>query len=83
MRRGARNVWRGILTAVGIAAACAGPVVAQESKWVKTGATGQADVSFTASDSGLYQFKVRNVSHPTRTYDVLLNIETTDTLVIP
>jgi hypothetical protein len=50
---------------------------------MKTDATGQADVSFTASDSGLYQFKVRNVSHPTREYDPSLNIETSDTLVIP
>ena len=50
---------------------------------LKTDATGQADVSFTVADSGLYQFKVRNVSHSTREYDASLNIETTDTLVIP
>ena len=50
---------------------------------LKTDATGQADVSFTVADSGLYQFKVRNVNHPIREYDASLNIETTDTLVIP
>jgi hypothetical protein len=50
---------------------------------LKTDATGQAVVSFTASDSGLYRFKVRNVSHPTREYDRALNVETKDTLVIP
>jgi len=50
---------------------------------LKTDATGQADVSFTAPDSGLYQFKVRNVKHPTREYDASLNIETSDTLLIP
>jgi Concanavalin A-like lectin/glucanases superfamily len=50
---------------------------------LKTDATGQADISFTVADSGLYRFKVRNVNHPTRTYDASLNIETTDTLVIP
>ena len=48
-----------------------------------TDATGQADVSFAVADSGLYKFKVRKVSHPTREYDASLNIETTDTLVIP
>ena len=50
---------------------------------LKTDATGQADVSFTAPDSGLYQFKVRNVNHPIREYDASLNIETSDTLLIP
>ena len=50
---------------------------------LKTDATGQADVSFTTPDSGLYQFKVRNVNHPIREYDASLNIETSDTLVIP
>jgi len=49
----------------------------------KTDATGQAKVLFAAADSGLYKFKVRNVSHPVRKYDAALNIETTDTLVIP
>jgi hypothetical protein len=50
---------------------------------LKTDATGQADVSFKVTDNGLYQFKVRNVSHGTREYDPALNIETSDTLVIP
>jgi Concanavalin A-like lectin/glucanases superfamily len=50
---------------------------------LKTDATGQADVSFTVSDSGLYKFKVRNVNHPIREYDRSLNVETTDTVVIP
>jgi Concanavalin A-like lectin/glucanases superfamily len=50
---------------------------------LKTGATGQADVSFAVPDSGLYQFKVRKVSHPTREYNASLNIETSDTLLIP
>ena len=50
---------------------------------LKTDATGQADVSFTVADSGLYQFKVRNVNHPIREYDPSLNIETSDTLLIP
>jgi N-acetylneuraminic acid mutarotase len=50
---------------------------------LKTDTTGQADVTFTAADSGLYQFKVRNVKHPTREYDASLNIETSDTLLIP
>jgi hypothetical protein len=39
--------------------------------------------AWSASDSGLYQFKVRNVNHPIREYDASLNIETSDTLVIP
>jgi hypothetical protein len=50
---------------------------------LKTDATGQADVSFTVSDSGLYQFKVRNVNHSIREYDASLSIETGDTLLIP
>ena len=50
---------------------------------LKTDATGQADVSFTVADSGLYRFKVRNVNHPIREYDASLNIETSDTLLIP
>ena len=50
---------------------------------LKTDATGQADVSFTVTDSGLYQLKVRNVNHPIREYNASLNIETRDTLVIP
>jgi hypothetical protein len=50
---------------------------------LKTDATGEADVSFKVTDSGLYQFKVRNVSHGTREYDPALNIETSDTLLIP
>ena len=39
--------------------------------------------SMTVSDSGLYQFKVRNVKHLTREYDASLNIESSDTLLIP
>ena len=50
---------------------------------LKTDATGQADVSFTVDGSGLYKFKVRNVNHPIREYDASLNIETSDTLLIP
>ncbi len=50
---------------------------------LKTDATGQAVVSFTASESGRHRFKVQRVSHPTREYDPSLNIETTDKLVIP
>lgn len=49
---------------------------------LKTDDTGQANVSFTVSERGLYQFKVRNVHHPVREYDPSLNIETSDTLLI-
>jgi Concanavalin A-like lectin/glucanases superfamily len=50
---------------------------------VTTDATGEALVSFAAGDTGLYRFTVRKVSHPFREYDRSLNVETTDTLVIP
>ena len=50
---------------------------------VTTDATGQATISFGTGDSGLYKFKVRRVTHPTREYDPSLNIETFDTLLIP
>jgi hypothetical protein len=50
---------------------------------LKTDAAGQANISFTVDDSGLYKFKVRNVNHPIREYDPSLNIETSDTLLIP
>jgi hypothetical protein len=50
---------------------------------VTTDATGQATISFATQDSGLYKFKVRRVTHPTREYDPSLNIETIDTLLIP
>jgi hypothetical protein len=45
--------------------------------------SGNASFSFYTSETGLYKFKVTRVTHPTRTYDASLNIETTDTLVIP
>ena len=48
-----------------------------------TDRTGQATISFYSTAPGRYQFKVRNVNHPTREYDASLNIETSDTLVIP
>jgi hypothetical protein len=50
---------------------------------VTTDATGEALISFAAGDTGLYRFTVRKVSHPFREYDRSLNVETTDTLVIP
>ena len=50
---------------------------------VTTDATGQATISFATQDSGLYKFKVLNVTHPTREYNPSLNIETSDTLLIP
>ena len=50
---------------------------------VTTDATGQATISFATQDSGLYKFKVQRVTHPTREYNPSLNIETTDTLLIP
>jgi len=45
--------------------------------------SGNASFSFYTDETGLYKFKVIRVTHPTRTYDASLNIETTDTLVIP
>jgi hypothetical protein len=50
---------------------------------VKTDLSGQAALSFTAGDTGLYRFKVQNVTGPGREYDRALNAETKDTLVIP
>jgi hypothetical protein len=50
---------------------------------VTTDATGEALIWFAASETGLYRFTVRKVSHPIRVYDRSLNVETTDTLVIP
>ena len=50
---------------------------------VTTDATGEASISFGTEDSGLYKFKVRRVTHPTRECDPSLNIEITDTLLIP
>ena len=50
---------------------------------VATDASGQATISFGTQDSGLYKFKVRKVTHPTREYNPSLNIETSDTLLIP
>ena len=49
----------------------------------RTDATGQATISFGTEESGLYRFKVRKVTHPTRNCDPSLNIETSDTLLIP
>jgi N-acetylneuraminic acid mutarotase len=49
----------------------------------KTDATGQATISFVSRDTGSYKFTVQKVSHPIRVYDSSLNIETSDTLVIP
>ena len=48
-----------------------------------TDRTGQATISFYSTAPGRYQFKVQRVNHPTREYDASLNIETSDTLVIP
>ena len=48
-----------------------------------TDRTGQATISFYSTAPGRYQFKVQRVSHPTRVYDASLNVETSDTLVIP
>jgi hypothetical protein len=48
-----------------------------------TDASGQATISFGSEESGLYKFRVRKVTHPTRNYDPSLNVETTDTLLIP
>jgi hypothetical protein len=48
-----------------------------------TDESGNANISFHTAETGLYKFKVRNVSLSGRTYDASLNIETSDTLVIP
>ena len=47
------------------------------------GRNGEDDLTSMVADSGLYQFKVRNVNHPAREYDPSLNFETSDTLLIP
>jgi hypothetical protein len=44
---------------------------------------GNASISFYTSETGLYTFKIQKVALPGRTYDPALNIETSDTLVIP
>lgn len=48
-----------------------------------TNESGNVSVSLYTSETGLYKFKVIRVSHPTREYGPVLNIETSDTLVIP
>ena len=50
---------------------------------VLTDGSGNASFSFYTSETGLYKFKVIHVTHPTRTYDASLNIESRDTLLIP
>lgn len=50
---------------------------------VTTDQAGQATLTLSTTSTGLYTFTVRKVTHPTREYDPALNIETTDTLVIP
>lgn len=50
---------------------------------VTTDQTGQATLKLSTTTTGLYEFKVRKVTHPTRPYDASLNIETSDTLLIP
>ena len=45
--------------------------------------SGETSISFYSSETGTYRLKVLRVSHPTRTYDASLNIETNDTLLIP
>ena len=50
---------------------------------VTTDQTGQAALTFATTSTGLYEFKVRKVNHPTREYDPSRNIETSDTLLIP
>jgi len=49
---------------------------------VTTDQAGEATATFSTPSTGLYTFKVRKVTHPTRDYDSSLNIETTDTLLI-
>lgn len=50
---------------------------------VTTDQTGQGTLTFSTTSTGLYEFKARKVTHPTRVYDASLNIETSDTLLIP
>jgi hypothetical protein len=49
----------------------------------QTDESGNATFSFYTSETGFYKFKVIRVSHPVRDYDPSLNVETSDTLVIP
>lgn len=49
----------------------------------QTDENGIASLPFYTTETGLYRFKVIRVSHPVRDYDPSLNIEATDTLVIP
>jgi hypothetical protein len=49
----------------------------------QTDDSGNASISFYSTETGLYTFKIKKVALPGRTYDPALNIETTDTLVIP
>jgi hypothetical protein len=49
----------------------------------QTDESGIATFSFYTTETGHYNFKVIRVSHPIRDYDPSINIETTDTLVIP
>jgi hypothetical protein len=44
---------------------------------------GNASVSFYSNATGTYKFKVLRVTHPARTYDPSLNVESVDRLVIP
>jgi Concanavalin A-like lectin/glucanases superfamily/FG-GAP-like repeat len=48
-----------------------------------TDENGNASFSFYTSETGQYKFKVAHVSHPVRHYNVSLNIQTTDRLLIP
>lgn len=50
---------------------------------VKTDQTGTGTLTLSTTSTGLYEFKVRKVTHPTREYDASLNVETSDTLLIP
>jgi hypothetical protein len=50
---------------------------------VTTDQTGKGTLTLSTTTTGLYTFKVRKVTHPTREYDAALNIETSDTLLIP
>jgi hypothetical protein len=50
---------------------------------VTTDETGRGNFSFYTGATGLYRFKVQRVTHPTRVYNPSLNIEMSDTVVIP
>jgi hypothetical protein len=49
----------------------------------QTNESGIASFSFYTTQTGLYKFKIMRVSLPGRDYNPQLNIETTDTLLIP